>query len=606
MVAYKAPVEEYMFVLHEVLRIQDFTHVPGFENVSEELTRQILEGAATFCEEVLQPLNQVGDEQGCVLENGVVRTPDGFADAYQQYCDAGWNKLAAPEKHGGAGLPGVVALPVSEFSVSANAGLALYSGLTNAAHATLARSGAAWMQEHVRPRMIDGKWTGTMCLTEPHCGTDLRLMKTKAYEQPDGTYRVTGTKIFISGGDHDLSENIIHLVLAKLPNAEGKFVDDLSTVNFFMIPKFSIDPATGKMLGRNGVSVSGVEKKMGIKGNATCVLNFEDAVAYRLAGRDQKPDGRSSSAGMAGMFAMMNGARLGTGISALAVAESASQNGATYARERVAGKSAPGASSPHTIVEYPDVRRLLMRQRAFIEGARALGAWISLLIDLERHSEDLQQRQRAADLAQLLTPVIKAYFSDQASAAANATVQIYGGHGYIRDNGVEQFVRDARIYQIFEGANGVQAFDLVARKMPMSNGRLVGVFLEEIESAIEECANIPRLNELAKTLRESTDDLTRAAEWLHRTGDGDFTDAAAGSYDVMDIFGTVAIGMMWARIAVRAHQKITDGDARSSFYERKLALAKFWAKRELPMTRALLQRASLGAEGLMELAAVDL
>ncbi|HEV2160548.1 acyl-CoA dehydrogenase family protein [Bradyrhizobium sp.] len=308
MVAYKAPVDEYMFVLHELLRIQDFAHVPGFENVSEELTRQILEGAATFCEEVLQPLNQVGDEQGCVLENGVVRTPDGFAAAYQQYCDAGWNKLAAPEEHRGGGLPGVVALPVSEFSVSANAGLALYSGLTNAAHDTLARSGAAWMQEHIRPQMIEGRWTGTMCLTEPHCGTDLRLMKTKAYEQPDGTYGVTGTKIFISGGDYDLSENIIHLGLAKLPNAEGTFVDDLSTVNFFMIPKFSVDPATGKMLGRNGVCVGGVEKKMGIKGNATCVLNFEDAVAYRLAGRDQKSGARSSSAGMAGMSGQ--GARL--------------------------------------------------------------------------------------------------------------------------------------------------------------------------------------------------------------------------------------------------------------------------------------------------------
>lgn len=604
MVAYKAPVDEYMFILHEVLRIQDFTHVPGFENVSEELTRQIVEGAATFCEEVLQPLNQVGDEQGCVLENGVVRTPDGFAAAYQQYCDAGWNKLAAPEEHGGAGLPGVVALPVSEFSVSANAGLALYSGLTNAAHATLARSGATWMQEHVRPRMIDGKWTGTMCLTEPHCGTDLRLMKTKAYEQPDGTYRVTGTKIFISGGDHDLSENIIHLVLAKLPNAEGKFVDDLSTVNFFMIPKFSIDPATGKMLGRNGVSVGSVEKKMGIRGNATCVLNFEQAVAYRLGGSGQKSGATSSAAGMAGMFAMMNGARLGTGISALAVAETAAQNGATYARERVAGKGQQGSSTPHTIVEYPDVRRLLMRQRAFIEGARALGAWISLLIDLDRHSEDPQQRQRAADLVQLLTPVIKAYFSDQASATANATVQIYGGHGYIRDNGVEQFVRDARIYQIYEGANGVQALDLVARKMPTANGRLFATFLEEIESAIEQCRAVPRLDELAEALRESTKDLKQAAEWLQRGGD--LTDAAGGSYDIMDIFGVVAVGMMWARIATRAYEKISEGDARSSFYERKLALAQFWAKRELPMTGALLRRASLGAEGLMDLAAADL
>ena len=431
-------------------------------------------------------------------------------------------------------------------------------------------------------------------------------MKTRAYEQPDGTYKITGTKIFISGGDHDLTDNIIHLVLAKLPNAEGKFVDDLSTVNFFMVPKFSIDPATGRMLSRNGVSVGSIEKKMGIRSSATCVLNFEEATAYRLAGRTHAPGVRSSSAGMAGMFSMMNRARLGTGIAALAVAEVSSQNGASYARERVAGKSAPGSKAPHAIVEYPDVRRLLMRQRAFVEGARALGAWVSLLIDLERSSNDAQERQNASDLAQLLTPVIKAYFSDLAFDSANATVQIYGGHGYIRDNGVEQFVRDSRIYQIYEGANGVQAFDLIARKMTASSGRLVATFLQEIENTLGVCAQTPGLDDIALALREGAKDIQESVQWLASPGDENFTEAAGGSYDILMIFGTVALGLMWTRMVICAQARIAEGSQRSLFYARKLALARFWAKREMPMTRTLLHRARLGAEGLMDLAAIDL
>lgn len=495
----------------------------------------------------------------------------------------------------------MVALPASEFAVSANPGLALYSGLTNAAHVTLAQSGAAWMSEYVVPKMIDGSWTGTMCLTEPHCGTDLRLMKTKAHERPDGTYRISGTKIFISGGDHDLADNIIHLVLAKLPNAEGKYVDDLSTVNFFMVPKFCVDPSNGQMTARNGVHVGGVEKKMGIKGNATCVLNFDDAVGFRLAGREQTSGKRSSSAGMAGMFSMMNRARLGTGISALAVAESAYQNGVAYARERVAGRPAGPGGAPHTIINYPDVRRILLRERAFIEGARALGAWVSLLLDLERKSRDPAQRKHATDLATLLTPVIKAYFSDRAFEAANGTVQIYGGHGYIRDNGVEQFVRDSRIYQIYEGANGVQAFDLVARKIPADGGSGISALLSEIDQTIENCTSVSGMYAFTGALRAGTKDLTEAVQWLSASHD-DPDAAAGGSYDVLNIVGIVVLGLMWTRMAKLAQERLSSGDGNSAFHARKLVLAQYWMTREMPMTRTWVQRACLGSEGLMDIA----
>ncbi|MCF2524841.1 acyl-CoA dehydrogenase C-terminal domain-containing protein [Bradyrhizobium sp. G127] len=594
---YKAPVEDYLFVLHDLLGVQDMDDLPGFSDLTSDLTRPVLEGIGQFCEDIWQPLNQSGDEEGCRLENGTVRTPAGFADAYKKYCEAGWNKLSSPEKFGGAGLPGVIGMAAGEIAVGSNAALALYSGLTNAALSTLEVTGAPWMLQHILPKMVDGAWTGTMCLTEPHCGTDLRLMKTKAIEQPDGTYRITGTKIFISGGDHDLSENIIHLVLAKLPNAEGKFVDDLSTVNFFLVSKQNIDPDTGRLSHRNGVTVGAVEKKMGIKGNATCVLNFEDAVAYRLGGQSENKS--SSAAGMSGMFLMMNRARLGTGISALAVSEAAYQNSAHYARERIAGKPGKGSTEPHAIVSYPDVRRLLVKQRAFNEGARAFGAWVSLLIEKQRHAVEADERKRSGELAQLLTPVIKAYFSDRAFDGANATVQIYGGHGYVRDNGVEQFVRDARIYQIYEGANGVQAHDLVARKLA-GDDRAVLAFIDEIDQAIEKC-NTAYLRDLSEALSEAAKDLKSAADWVKATS-GSAQDVAAASYDILNIFGTVAIGMIWAKMAHVAQDLLTAGPADKEFLERKLVLARYWMQRELPMTRTFLNRATLGSRGLMDLA----
>ncbi|MEW6768050.1 MAG: acyl-CoA dehydrogenase C-terminal domain-containing protein [Pseudomonadota bacterium] len=605
MATYKAPVEDYLFVLHDVLRIQELDRLPGFSDLTPELTRPVLEGVARFCEDVWQPLNRIGDEEGCRLENGAVRTPTGFAEAYRLYCEAGWNKLSAPEEFGGAGLPGLIGIAAGEISVGSNAALSLYSGLTNAALATLHVTGSPWMIEHVMPKLVDGVWTGTMCLTEPHCGTDLRLMKTKAAEQPDGSFKITGTKIFISGGDHDLSDNIIHLVLAKLPNAEGKYTDDLSTVNFFLVSKSHIDPETGRLSHRNGVAVAGVEKKMGLKGNATCVLNFDEAVAYRLGG-NQSGGKSSSAAGMSGMFLMMNRARLGTGIAALGVSEAAYQNSADYARERIAGKSEKGSTKPHAIVSYPDVRRMLIKQRSFNEGARALGTWVSLLIDTQRCSPDTEERKRCGELAQLLTPIIKAYFSDGAFNGTNAAVQIYGGHGYIRDNGVEQFVRDSRIYQIYEGANGVQAFDLVTRKLAGEGANGFASLLAEIRNVAAECDR-DGLREYSEPLLAARDVLTRAVDWVGAKADHKSPyDVAAASYDIMNIFGAVVIGLMWARMAHVANSKLKLSEGDPEFLNRKLVLARYWMQRELPMTHGLFERATLGADGMMDLADVAL
>ncbi|MEQ8826786.1 MAG: acyl-CoA dehydrogenase family protein, partial [Parvibaculum sp.] len=380
-----------------------------------------------------------------------MRTPPGFKEAFQKYCEDGWNRLGAPEAAGGAGLPSVITFAFTEMGMSANQAFSMYPGLTTAAYSALWATGEPWMKEHVAKTMISGEWTGTMCLTEPHCGTDLKLMKTKAVEQEDGTYRITGTKIFISGGDHDMTDNIIHMVIAKIPDEDGKLANDLSTVNFFMVPKMLVDKETGEITGRNGVSCGSIEKKMGIKGNATAVLNFDEAVAYRLGGRppEKKTDTgekkKSKSAGMAGMFGMMNGARMGVGIQGIAIGEVAYQNGVTYANERLAGRSLTGAKNPDgpadPIMVFPDVRRLLISSRSFVEGARALAMYVSMLFSLQIFGKDEKEREEAADMAQLMTPIIKAFFTDKGFQAANDSMQVFGGHGYVRDHGMEQFVR---------------------------------------------------------------------------------------------------------------------------------------------------------------------
>ncbi|HEX7887381.1 MAG TPA: acyl-CoA dehydrogenase family protein, partial [Phenylobacterium sp.] len=537
MPTYSPPTDDYMFLLHEVLRVHEREDIAGFADLEPDLTRQILEGAGAFLTGVWQPLNQVGDEEGCRLENGVVRTPTGFAEAYRGYCEAGWNRLSSPERFGGAGLPGVISQAVGEMASSSNASLSHYPGLTNGACSSLTLTGADWMLEHIVPRMVSGEWCGTMCLTEPHCGTDLRVMKTRAVPQPDGSYRITGTKIFISGGDHDLTENIIHLVLAKLPDENGHYSDDLATVNLFMVPKVIIDPETGKTGVANGVSVGGLEKKMGLKGSATCVLNFDEAVGYRLGTTKADAAPGSKSAAMSGMFHMMNHARLGTGLGAVAAAEVAYQNSALYAQDRRSGRAASPADrtegSADPIIVHPDVRRMLLEQRAFVEGARAAALWVAELLHEEQAGASAEQRERASGLGQLLTPVIKAYFSDRGFEGANAAVQVYGGHGYIRENGVEQFVRDARIFQLYEGSNGIQAFDLVARKLPAAGGRPVAAFLGELETIAASADQSAELAPYAEELRRGGKAIQEVAAWLRQTAPDRAETLGAASYDML-------------------------------------------------------------------------
>jgi hypothetical protein len=616
MPSYKAPVDDFLFVFHELLEIEKQADLPGFADLTPDMTSAVLEGGAKFFEEVLQPLNQSGDEEGCHLENGVVRTPKGFKEAFRQFCDAGWNRLGAPEEIGGANLPPVVTFAVSEMGSAANQSFAMYIGLSSAAFSAIWATGEDWMKTHVVPRMAAGEWTGTMCLTEPHCGTDLKLMKTKAVPQPDGTYRMTGTKIFISGGDHDMTDNIIHTVIAKIPDADGKLHDDLGTVNFFMVPKFLVDPETGKVTQRNGVSTGSVEKKMGIKGNATCVLNFDDAVAYRLAGRPQdggEGGGHSRSAGMAGMFAMMNGARMGVGMQGIAIGEVSYQNGRTYAQDRLAGRALTGAKNPDgpadPIIVYPDVRRLLLSSRAFVEGARALAAWVALQFSVARHAPDEKAREEANDFAQLLTPVIKAYFTDKGFEAANAAMQVFGGHGYIREHGMEQFVRDARINQVYEGANGIQALDLVARKMTAKGGRATLLFFNRIDAFIKANEGDAALAPFILPLRQGHQRLGEAAGWLMQNASKNYDHAGAASYDVLTLFGIVALGWMWAQTAKIAQGRLAEiaagGAGNAEFYKRKLTLAKYWMEREMTMTASLVERIKVGADTLMELDAAN-
>ena len=611
MPSYKPPVADFEFLLFEVLEIEKHRDLNGYGELDRATVHDILEGAGTFMAEVLQPLNQVGDEEGCHFENGVVRTPKGFKEAYKAYCEAGWNRLAVPEQYGGAGLPIILTFAVAEMGSSSNQAFTMYPGLTGAAYSALIATGAPWMREHIVPKMVAGEWTGTMCLTEPHCGTDLRLMKTKAVEQPDGTYKLSGTKIFISGGDHDLTNNIIHMVIAKIPDENGKIHDDLSTVNFFMVPKFLV-AEDGKMGARNGVSTGSIEKKMGIKGNATAVLNFDEATAWRLGPKPQ-PKGApaekgSSSAGMKGMFGMMNAARLGVGVQGVAVSEVAYQNAAAYAKERLVGRSLTGTKAPDKpadpLVVHPDVRRMLLFARAAAEGGRSLATWISFLLGVATSKRLDAERQEAADLADLLTPLIKAFCTDMGFDAANASMQVFGGHGYVRDHGMEQFVRDSRINQTYEGANGVQALDLVGRKLSRNGGRAPFALFRIINEFLggEDGEAMKPFVEPVKTGLAQLQDATM---WLAQNGIKNPDNAGAASVDYLRMFGIVVIGYLWTRQAKAAQAQLAKKPANAAFYEAKLVTARFWMERMMPDIAALSERIKAGADGLMLLDAAN-
>jgi alkylation response protein AidB-like acyl-CoA dehydrogenase len=599
---YRAPVEDYKFLLHELFEVEKQSDLPRFAELSAETIDDILENAGKFCEEMLQPLNQSGDEEGCHFENGVVRTPKGFAEAYKAYCEAGWGGLSAPEDAGGSNLPALLTMAVAEMAMSANQAFAMYPGLTSAAYGALYGTGAPWMKQHIVPKMVSGKWTGTMCLTEPVCGTDLRLMKTRAIEQHDGTYRMTGTKIFISGGDHDMADNIIHMVIAKIPDEHGQLANDLSTVNFFMVPKYLVSE-DGKMGAKNGVSTGGIEKKMGIKGNATAVLNFDDAIAWRLGPKPEplKPgEKRSASAGMAGMFGMMNAARLGVGVQGIAIGEVASQNGIEYALTRRVGHALTGPKEPDQPADleivHPDVRRMLLHARSFVEGARAVAVWTSLNMAIAGSSRP--DKDTAALLADLMTPVIKAFFTDMGFEAANLAMQCYGGHGYIRDNGVEQFVRDGRINQIYEGANGVQALDLVGRKLARRGGAAPLALFSVIGNWLK-ANDDEEIAPFAKPVQQGLDTLQQATMWLAQHGIQNPNDAGAGATDYLRLVGIVVVGWMWARMAKLSLAKLAAKTGDAARRNAKLISARYWMERMIPECPMLLARIQAGSDTIM-------
>lgn len=600
MPVYRAPLEDYRFLLHEFFDVTHQTDLPGFGALDADTVDDVLANAAKFCAEVLQPLNQSGDAEGCHFENGIVRTPNGFREAYRQFAGAGWSGLGAPAAYGGSDVPGFVTLLVNEMTQSANQSFAMYPALSMAACSAIAASGAPWMKEHIVPRMVSGEWTGTMCLTESHCGTDLRLMKTRAVEQDDGTYRMNGTKIFISGGEHDLADNIVHMVIAKIPDQNGQITDDLSTVNFFMVPKYLVKD-DGSVGARNGVFCGGIEHKMGIRANATCVLNFDDAVAWRVGPKPIPGEKRSSSEGMKGMFGMMNAARLGVGVQGIAVAEVAQQNARAYAHERRAGRALTGAKEPEKsadpLIVQPDIRRMLLHCRAFVEGARAVAVEAALNMAIARSGRP--EHETAELLADLMTPVIKAFFTDMGFECANMAMQCYGGHGYIRDNGVEQFVRDARINQIYEGANGVQAMDLVGRKLGRKGGAAPLALFNTIDGFIEENANDSALSFCGKPLRDGLGALRGATLWLAQHGMTNPDDAGAAAVDYLRLMGIVVVGWMWARMAKFANAKLVANPANPSFYREKLNSARYWMERMMPECAMLRARVEAGSANLM-------
>ncbi len=596
---YRAPIEDYRFLLNEVFNIEEARDLPGFAELSPELVDDILNGAGKFCEEVLQPINQPGDEEGCHFENGTVRTPRGFKEAYKAYSEAGWGGLTAPVEYGGAGLPHVIGLAVLEMSLAANQSLTMYPMLTNGAYDALIATAPDWMKEHIVPKLVSGEWAGTMCLTEAGAGTDLRLMKTKAVEQADGTYRMSGTKIFISGGDQDLTDNIIHMVIAKIPDENGALHDDLSTVNFFMVPKVLVNE-DGSLGARNAVNTGGIEHKMGIKAQATCVLNFDDAVAWRLGPKPEpvKPgEKRSTSAGMAGMFGIMNAARIAVGVQGIALGDVAYQNGLAYARERRVGRALTGAAEPDKPADreivHPDVKKMLLQARSFVEGARALVAWTGLQQSIAQSSRP--DAASAALLADLMTPVLKAYCTDMGFEAANLGMQCYGGHGYIRDNGVEQFVRDARINMVYEGANGVQAMDLVGRKLGRKGGAAPMALFGVLTAWIAEHEKDEAMKPYVAGVKRSVETLQAATLWLAANGPKNPNDAGAGATEYLRLMGITMLAYMWGRMAKASLDK---DDA---LHTGKRMCARYWMERVVPECAMLLERIQAGSATIMEL-----
>ena len=591
MPVYNAPVRDTQFVLDHIVELGKYDNLPAFANAPADIVEAILSEGGRFASEVLAPLNRVGDLEGCTRHpDGSVTTPTGFKDAYKQFCEGGWTTLSAPEEFGGQGLPQVLATAVSEYVLSANQAFEMYHGLTAGAIASLLVKGSDEQKAKYVPKMVAGTWTGTMNLTEPHCGTDLGLIKTKAEPNADGSYAISGTKIFISSGEHDLSDNIIHMVLAKIVGAP----DNVKGISLFIVPKFLVND-DGSIGARNALQCGSIEHKMGIHGNSTCVMNYDGATGW-LVGEAEK--------GLAAMFIMMNAARLGVGLQGLAQGEVAYQNAVAYAKDRRQGRALvpdqrDAEAKADTLFVHPDVRRMLLEGKAFNEAARALILWGALQVDLSRKAQTEEERVSADDIVSLLTPVIKGYLTDRGFEVAVNAQQVFGGHGYIAEWGMEQFVRDARIAQIYEGTNGIQAMDLVGRKLGKDGGRGVRAFFDLVGQDIAEARAAGDPAEVAAPLEAALAELQKATMWLAQNGMSDPNNAGAGAYAYMQLMGLVSLGWMWLKMAGAADKLLKAGEGDASFYDAKLATARFFAARELVVANALRRKVEAGADSVM-------
>nr|WP_321984075.1 acyl-CoA dehydrogenase C-terminal domain-containing protein [uncultured Lichenicoccus sp.] len=591
MQTYDAPLRDMRFNLYELHGLEALTALPAFADLNEATVDSVLEEAAKIATEVLLPLNASGDIEGCVAENGVVRTPKGFREAYAIFRDGGWSSVAGDPEYGGQGLPESVNTLVQEMICASNLSFSLYPGLTHGAVKALAAHGSEDLKSLYLPKMIEGVWSGTMCLTEAHCGTDLGLLRTRAVPDGEGSYILDGAKIFISAGEHDLTENIVHLVLARLPDAPA----GIKGISLFLVPKF-LPRADGTPGERNGVTCTGIEHKMGLKASATCQIAFDDAKGW-LVGLPHK--------GMQGMFTMMNEERLGVGIQGLGIASAAYQSAVAYAKDRLQGRSLAGAKRPDLaadpIIVHPDVRRMLMTMRTSAEGCRAVGTWVAQAVDLSRHADTEAARAAAADFVALMTPVVKALFTDLGFEAASLGVQVYGGHGYIREHGVEQYVRDARIAMLYEGTNGIQALDLVGRKMPAHMGRSLRYLFHPVSEFIAANRKDAAIGGMVEHLERAFGALQLATGQIAQSGLKDPEEAGAAATDYLRLLGLVAMGYMFVRSAAIAHAKVADAGPDAGFYRGKLASAQFFIDRILPQATALFLAIKSGKQSTMAL-----
>ena len=592
MPTYTAPTKDMQFVLHDVLNVSA-SSVPGYADLEADFTSAILEEAGKLTSDVLAPLNAVGDKEGCRLENGVVYTPTGFKAAFDQVREGGWTGLDMPQQYGGQGMPYVMGTAVGEMFSAANQAFTMYQGLTHGAASAILAHGTDAQKDMYLPKMVSCEWTGTMNLTEPHCGTDLGLMRTKAVPQEDGSYKITGQKIFISSGEHDMADNIIHLVLAKIEGGP----EGIKGVSLFIVPKINVNE-DGSLGSRNGATVGSIEEKMGIHGNSTCVMNYDEATGY-LLGEEHK--------GMRAMFTMMNEARVGVGMQGLAQADVAYQNALAYAHDRLQGRAVTGAEAPDKpadpLIVHPDIRRSLMEQKSFVEAARAFILWGATMIDASHRAGD----KDADGLVSLLTPIIKGFLTDVGYDMTVKAQQVYGGHGYIEEWGMSQFTRDARIAMIYEGANGVQALDLVGRKLAQDGGKHVMAFFELVKSFCKENAGQDEAydRDFIEPLKAASKDLQAAGMYFMQNGMKNPNNALAGSNDFMHMFGHVCLGLMWAKMGKAANVALANGTSDTAFYETKLATGRFYMARQLPATALHLTRIQSGADTVMALDAAN-